>query len=317
MTGSAAWLHYRRVEESRIGQGWRISRCRVAVSTLLTLILVALAHPAHAQASESVAAGFGDGFRSFLDRFFWGRNVASVGFFYAKTLDSSEPLVTSTDSFGMGSFTSPGTSSSVSDAVTAAFTFRHFFTENFAATLALGVPPKFSVDSKGQIAPTVPGLGRLDLVDLGVPQNNPSITAREWAPAFLIHYFFGSRSSRIRPFLGIGVTYNFFTDVKLNSNLENALAGLGPLLQLGLGIPPTGPAKVSVDLSSSWQVVGNAGVQWEFIKNFVMTGSVSFVPLATTATITLRDSAGTKLSTSKADIKLNPLVFEFALGYMF
>jgi outer membrane protein len=279
--------------------------------------LVLLAPPAVAQTTESPGSGFGDSVATFLDRYFWSKNVASVGFFYAITLDSSEPLSTTTTSLGLGTFTSPGTSSSVSDAVTPSFTFRHFFTENFAATFAAAVPPKFTVDSKGMIAPTVPGLGTLTLVDLGLPQNNPSITAREWAPAFLIHYFFGSESSRIRPFIGIGVTYNFFTDVKLNDNLENSLSDLGPLLQFGMGQQPTGKAKVDVDLSSSWQVVGNAGVQWEFIKNFVATGSVSFVPLSTTATITLRDDAGHKLSVNKADIKLNPLVFEFALGYKF
>lgn len=281
----------------------------------LLATLTALAAPAHAQSDDS--ASFGETVKGLLDKYFWGRNVASVGFLYAITLDSSEPLTTKTSSFELGSFTSPGTSSSVSDAVTPSFTFRHFFTENFATTFVGAVPPKFNVDSKGVIAPFVPGLGTLSLVDLGLPENQPSITAREWAPAFLIHWFFGSESSRIRPFLGIGVTYNFFTDVKLNNNIENSLANLGPLLQAGMGLPPTGKAKVSVDLSSSWQVVGNAGIQWEFIKNFVMTGSVSYVPLSTTATITLKDNAGNKLSTSKADIKLNPLVFEFALGYKF
>ena len=312
-----AWRHRRSIP----GVGLRPigpRRRALAVAALAFLAaFTAFVPGADAQSTESTPDAATGAPGSFLDRYFWGKNVFSVGFFYIDTLDSAEPLTTTTASFGLGTFTSPDTSSSVSNAVTPSFTFRHFFTDHVAATFAFGVPPKFTVHGSGTVIAPLPGITPLKLVDLGASENNPVITAREWGPALLLHYFFNEESSRFRPFVGIGVSYNFFSDVKLNGNVEQTLRNLGPLLQLGLGNASTSPADVSVDLTSSWQVVGNAGVQYEFVKNWIATGSIAFVPLKTTAVITLKDNQGNKLAVNKADIKINPLVFELAIGYKF
>src|SRR5437870_3510246 len=239
----------------------RLSHAAVAALAVMSL----LAPLAWAQSADATDAAAGTSVRALLDRYFWGKNTASVGLFYIHTADSAEPLETTTTALGLGTYKSPGTSSTVSDEVTPALTFKHFFTEHVAVAFAFGVPPTFDIRGRGIVIAPVAGIAPLQLVDLGAPDNNPLLSVRQWSPALELQYFFNPETSRVRPFVGVGLTYTFFTDIQLNRTFENRLRDLGPLLQLGMGKLPTGPATVQADLSSSWQPVLTAGMQYEFI----------------------------------------------------
>ncbi|MBI4587265.1 MAG: OmpW family protein [Candidatus Rokubacteria bacterium] len=300
----------------------RIPRAaRSPVGTLCLLACVALtagllpwsAFGQSADASAPAAETPG----GFLERYVLGRNVLGIGWAHIHTVDSSKPVRTSTSSLHLGTYQSPGTETMVSDSDTLVLTFTHFFTDNIAATFAFGLPPKFKLTGRGNVIAPVPVVGPLTLVDLGAPENNPLATVREWSPTLLLLYYFGDNDTKFRPFLGAGVNYTFFTDVKLKRNFEKQLRDLGPLLELGMGKPPTGPAKVGVDVESSWQPVVTAGIQYEFAKNWFSIGSVSFLPLKSTATITLKNQASETLAVNKVDIEFNPVVFRLALGYRF
>src|SRR3546814_11228665 len=58
---------------------------------------------------------------------------------------------------------------------------------------------------------------------LGTRDGNPLFSARQWSPALLAQYYFGQPDAHWRPVLGMGVTYTFFTDVKLDRDFENDL----------------------------------------------------------------------------------------------
>ncbi len=222
----------------------------------------ALAAPlAHAQATtETANAGeSGGGFSSFMDDYVWGRNIMAVGWFHIHPLDSATPLTTSTSSLGLGTWQSPGTDVRVSNADTLSLTFTHFFDDNWAGTFVGGVPPKFNLYGSGNVIAPIPVIGPLTLINLGLPQNNPVATVREWSPAIQVEYHFGTAQSKVRPFVGVGVSYNFFTNLRLNSNFVNALQNLGQTLQLGMGQIPTGPGKVSAETSNSWTPHGHGG----------------------------------------------------------
>ncbi|AYB52468.2 OmpW/AlkL family protein [Ralstonia solanacearum] len=280
----------------------------------------ALAAPlAHAQATtETANAGeSGGGFSSFMDDYVWGRNIMAVGWFHIHPLDSATPLTTSTSSLGLGTWQSPGTDVRVSNADTLSLTFTHFFDDNWAGTFVGGVPPKFNLYGSGNVIAPIPVIGPLTLINLGLPQNNPVATVREWSPAIQAEYHFGTAQSKVRPFVGVGVSYNFFTNLRLNSNFVNALQNLGQTLQLGMGQIPTGPGKVSAETSNSWTPTATVGVSYEFAKNWIATGTVSYLPLKTTSTITIRSQQGQVLATNKTDIKIDPIVFGLNLGYRF
>lgn len=252
-----------------------------------------------------------------MDDYVWGRNVMALGWFYIRPMDSATPLTTTTSALGLGTYQSPGTDVRVSNANTLSLTFTHFFNDNIAGTFVGGVPPKFDLYGSGNVIAPVPVIGPLTLINLGLPQNNPVATVREWSPAIVAQYYFGTKESKFRPFVGAGVSYNFFTNLKLNPNFVNALQNLGQVLQLGMGQVPSGTAKVTAETSSSWTPVGNVGVSYEFAKNWTAIGTVSYLPLKTTSTITIRSAQGQVLAVNKTDIKVDPLVFGLAIGYKF
>jgi len=270
-----------------------------------------------ASASTGASNSSGGGFGQFMDDYVWGRNVMALGWFYIRPMDSATPLTTTTSALGLGTYQSPGTDVRVSNANTLSLTFTHFFNDNIAGTFVGGVPPKFDLYGSGNVIAPVPVIGPLTLINLGLPQNNPVATVREWSPAIVAQYYFGTKESKFRPFVGAGVSYNFFTNLKLNPNFVNALQNLGQVLQLGMGQVPSGTAKVTAETSSSWTPVGNVGVSYEFAKNWTAIGTVSYLPLKTTSTITIRSAQGQVLAVNKTDIKVDPLVFGLAIGYKF
>jgi len=288
-----------------------------AAASTLAAPLAHAQSTAEANVSASASTGSGGGFSGFMDDYVWGRNVMAVGWFYIRPHDSASPLTTTTSALGLGTYQSPGTDVKVSNANTLSVTFTHFFNDNIASTFVGGVPPKFNLYGSGNVIAPVPVLGSLTLINLGLPQNQPVATVREWSPTIVAQYYFGTKDSKVRPFVGGGVSYNFFTNLKLNPNFVNAMQNLGQVLQLGMGQVPTGPAKVTAETSSSWTPVANVGISYEFAKNWSAIGTVSYLPLKTTSTITIRSQSGQVLATNKTDIKVDPYVFGLAVGYKF
>ncbi|OSP93256.1 hypothetical protein BOC41_22780 [Burkholderia pseudomallei] len=196
---------------------------------------IAMAAPlAHAQSNEDQIS---DG--SFYDRYIRGRNVLSVGVLHIHPTDSSTPLSTSTSALGLGTYESPGTSAKTGSSTTLSFTQTYFVNDNWAVTAVGGIPPTTKIYGRGKVIAPVPGLGNLTLIDLGQPQNNPVATARAWNPALIGQYYFGTAQSKLRPFVGAGISYNFFTQLRLNPNFVTAMQNLGQVLQLGMGQIPT------------------------------------------------------------------------------
>ena len=275
---------------------------------------IAMAAPvAHAQSNEAQTASDG----SFFDRYIRGRNVLSVGVLHIQPTDSSTPLSTSTSALGLGTYESPGTSAKTGSSTTLSLTQTYFVNDNWAVTAVGGIPPTTNIYGRGKVVAPVPGLGNLTLIDLGLPKNNPVASARAWNPAIIGQYYFGTAQSRLRPFIGAGVSYNFFTQLRLNSNFVSAMQNLGQVLQLGMGQIPTGPAKVSAATSSSWAPVANIGMSYEFAQNWTLVGTVAYLPLKTTSTITLRSQEGQVLAVNKTQINVKPVVFSLNVGYRF
>lgn len=251
-----------------------------------------------------------------------GDNVVNLGWFHIAPQDSSKPMTTSVTQEGLtpalvpSSFTSPGSGAKVSNADTLGLVITHFVTDNIALQTVAGIPAKFKLTGQGVIAP--PGLaGALTSIDLGASANNPIVqSVRQWSPALVLQYYFGQANSAWRPFLGIGVSYTFFTNVSLNPNFEAALNNnFGSVLSVTSG--HTGATTVEAKSSASWQPVFNAGFSYAFDKHWVASASVSYVPLKTTANIKIKAADGTVLSSSDAEIKLNPIVTFVSLGYKF
>ncbi len=252
-----------------------------------------------------------------------GDNVVALGWFHISTSGHSSPFTTSVidapinGPLGLpSSFSAPGSSISTSNADTLGLTVSHFFTDHIALTTVAGVPPKFKLHGHGDLIPPGPA-GALGRQPLGDPSLNPIITgARQWSPAVMAQYHFLEPTARVRPFVGIGVSYNFFTNIDLNPAFAASVNNnLGATLAAGAGKP--GPTSVEAKASSSWAPVFNLGGSFAITDQWGLTASVTYIPLKTTSSMIVKAADGTVLSTSKADISPSPIIVFVAATYKF
>jgi outer membrane protein len=162
----------------------------------------------------------------------------------------------------------PGADAEVGDATTALFTYEYAVSPNFGVELVLGVPPKITAKAKGSVA----FLGEV-------------LTARNVAPAVLVNYHFGQPGQGLRPYVGVGVNYTKFTDVKT-------------------------PYGWDVKLSDSAGLLVHGGVDWAINKNWGMFASIARVDvksnLVATGAVVLRTT-----------IDFRPWTYEAGFSYRF
>ncbi|AOJ36657.1 MULTISPECIES: OmpW family outer membrane protein [Burkholderia] len=252
-----------------------------------------------------------------------GSNVVTLGWFHIMPQQSSTPMTTNVAPTPINtplrlppSFTSPGTGLHTSGADTVGLTISHFLTDHIAVTSVAGVPPVFKVSGQGTIRPPGPA-GALGTQNIGLGSVNPIVkSVRQWSPAAILQYYFGAANAKFRPFLGLGVSYNWFSDLQLNTNfIKQTQDNLGAILAAGAGKP--GTTSVEAKASSSWQPVFNAGLQYNMTEHFGLIASVTYIPLKTTSTVTIKAADGTVLSESKSDLKADPIISYVGMTYKF
>lgn len=252
-----------------------------------------------------------------------GDNVVSLGWFHIMPQQSSQPLTThvaptpiNTPLRLPSSFTSSGTGLASNNADTLGLVFSHYLTDHIAITSVAGVPPTFKIYGRGTIKPPGPA-GALGSQDIGQAGVNPIVkSVRQWSPALLFQYYFASSTSKFRPFIGVGVSYNFFTNLELNPNfVQSTQQNLGAILAAGAGKP--GQTRVEAKASSSWAPVFNAGAMYNINEHWGVTASVTYIPLKTTSSVIIKAADGTQLAVTQSELKADPIITYVALSYRF
>ncbi|MFX1764567.1 OmpW family protein [Paraburkholderia sp. A1RI-2L] len=252
-----------------------------------------------------------------------GDNVAVLGWFHVAPQQSSTPLTTTVAPSPINtplrlpnSSTSPGTGLSTSSANTVGFVFSHFLTDHIAVSTVAGVPPTFKLYGHGTVKPPGPA-GALGSQNLSDPATNPIVkSVRQWSPALLFQYYFRDADAKFRPFMGIGVSYNWFSDIQLNPNFVKATQDdLGSVLAAGAGKP--GTTQVTAKASSSWQPVFNVGAEYNITSHLGLVASLTYIPLKTTSSVIVKAADGTELAVSRGELKADPLISYLAVSYKF
>jgi outer membrane protein len=211
----------------------------------------------------------------------------TTGWFRFMPMDSSDPL--KLDSMGGSpvNMAIPNTGTGISSADTLGISGGYFITDHVATELELGIPPKFNLSGEGQFTP----YGTLG-------------SARLWAPALLLKYYFNKPEAKFRPYVGVGATYAWFSSARItNASFEQGTLG--------------GPTSVSTD--RSWAPVFNVGFNYAFTRHWFAGFSVSYIPINVTATLntTVPSQVGPLTRVSEAKIHLDPFVTYLKIGYMF
>jgi len=252
-----------------------------------------------------------------------GDNVVTLGWFHVMPQDSSTPMTTyvtpqpiDTPLRLPSAFTSAGTGLSTTNADTLGLVISHFLTDHIALTTVAGVPPTFKLKGRGAIVPPGPA-GALGTENLDDPANEPIVkSVRQWSPAMMIQYYFNAPTAKFRPFVGLGVSYNFFTNIELNPNFVTSTQNnLGSVLAAGAARP--GVTSVSAKASPSWAPVFNVGASYDFTQHWGVSASLTYIPLKTMSTVYVRAADGTLLGTTKAQLTADPLITYVAVSYKF
>lgn len=226
-----------------------------------------------------------------------GDTIVATGWFHIVPQDSSQGI-TVTGGTGAGTYSSAA-HSSVSNGNTLGLAVTHFFTDNIGVTLDAGIPPEFTLYGRGSLA---------SFGEIG--------NAKQWSPALVPKYFFGTPQDKFRPFLGAGVSYITYTNIHLSSGFQQ-YAGGGSINSALTG----GTATAS--LSSSVAPVISAGAFYNITDRLSLGFSVSYLKFKTDATITgYTTSVAQRLGVSstinyKTTITINPVVSFVSLGYKF
>lgn len=163
----------------------------------------------------------------------------------------------------------PGADAETGNATTLLLTYERLFTPNVGLELVIGVPPKIKAKATG----TVAFLG------------DDVLSARNVAPTLILNYHFGSDGDRFRPYLGAGINYTKFTDVK---------SKLAP----------------DVKMSDSTGLVVQAGLDYAFDKTWGLFASVARVDTKSKLV-----ASGTTVLTTEIDFR--PVTYSFGLSYRF
>ena len=211
-----------------------------------------------------------------------GDNVVSLGWFHIAPADNSTPIDITQPALG----SQAGTGAKVANADTLGFSISHFYSDNCAFSLDLGLPPTYKLSGAGTLA----GVGQIG-------------TAKQWAPTVVGKYYFFAADAAFRPFVGLGVSHISYSNIDLNQGAFDAI------------FAPFHPTSTSAKLSSSWSPVFNVGGTYAIDKKWSLGLSVSYVGLKTTADLTTQSAIGPVQSTTS--LKLDPIVTYATVNYRF
>lgn len=139
---------------------------------------------------------------------------------------------------------------------------------NIGLELVLGVPPKIKAQATGSVA----FLGEV-------------MTSRNVAPTLLLNYHFGQAGDRWRPYVGAGINYTRFTQIR-------------------------NPFGWKVSLSDSVGPVAQAGIDYALSPRWGLFASVAVLKVET-------DLVASGASVLQTTIDFRPVVYSAGLAYRF
>ncbi|SDI54704.1 outer membrane protein [Ferrimonas sediminum] len=108
-------------------------------------------------------------------------------------------------------------------------------------------------------------------------------------PTVMAQYYFGS--DKLRPYIGAGINYTYFWDEEFTNDLGGDLTDL--------------------DLSSSWGLAAQVGIDYEINNNWLVNASVWYIDIQTDVKFKL-EGAPVKIKTD-----IDPWVYMVSVGYKF
>ena len=239
-----------------------------------------------------------------------------------------------------------GTGLEADDVDTLGLTFNYYINDNVSLQLIGGIPPKVDIKGKGKIQAPMQGLGNnilapdvplkslIDITDFG---NKPKIASvRAWTPALEAQYQFGKTGvNKFRPYVGAGLMFAHFNDIKLNDRTRFDLERAGHMIQYitvddnaGAALDLAGnPMKqgessanpyVKVKADDAIAPIVTLGATYDMTENWYGVASVSYAKLNNKVHVDVIDkNTGKRLINASTKVDIDPLITYVGVGYRF
>ena len=241
---------------------------------------------------------------------------------------------------GLSSWDNPGTGLEADDVTTVGIMSSYHFTDNLSVEVKGGIPPKVNIKGVGKIyapfsatAKPLGGIaGNLDLKNniliTDLEQSSKAAEARAWTPAFELQYRFGETGiNKFRPYVGVGLMYAYFNELKMDPGIEKDLQAAGHMIQniinqnAGASLDKkdsNGKMKVNLKATDALAPIATVGFTYDFNDTWYAVASISYAHLQNETEITVvNENTGVELINSKADIEINPILGYAGIGIRF
>lgn len=111
-------------------------------------------------------------------------------------------------------------------------------------------------------------------------------------PTLVAQYYFGDASSKLRPYVGVGVNFTNFYDNEFTQEAKD----------LGLS---------ELSLSNSWGAAAQVGIDYQMNDSWLINASVWYAQISTDVKFNLGDAA------QNVETDIDPWVYMVSVGYTF
>ncbi|MBB3258678.1 outer membrane protein [Paraburkholderia bannensis] len=179
-----------------------------------------------------------------------------------------------------------GTGAHASSTNTLGITTEYYVTDHIGIATLFGLPLTVNLDGEGT-------LGKYGTLG----------TTRPMPPAVELRYHLFGAQEKFRPYVGLGVNYTWFTQVRATSR-QFITDSVGP------------GGSIRATLSASWNPVFEVGANYTFAKHWSVGASVGYMPLQTHMTIYGQTANGTQI-VSKSTLRIEPINVFVNVAYTF
>jgi outer membrane protein len=187
--------------------------------------------------------------------------VAKVGGIYYQTHSKTSGIQ------GIG--VPAGADAETGNAATLIFVLERTLTPNLGVELVLGIPPRIKAKATGSVA------------FLG----DDVLSAKNVAPTVLMNYYFGEPSATWRPYIGAGINYTHFTEIR---------SSLAP----------------QVEMSDSWGPAVQGGMTYALNSRSGLFASIAYLKVKS-------DLVATGATVLTTTIDFRPITYSFGGWYRF
>lgn len=275
-----------------------------------------------------------------------GETTTTAQNFGLQRTDMMVPAVASGEAklYGIDQWRESGSGLEAEKVDTLGLTLSYYATDHVSLQLVGGIPPKVDIKGKGKIVAKMTGIANTsDTARLAIGDNAPLkqdilitdlakpqviSTARAWTPALIMQYQFGRTGvNKFRPYIGAGVMYAYFNDIKLNSGTREDLVKAGHMVQNILdhqagasldGKLSSAKPHVKVDADDALAPLVNLGFTYDLNDSWYAVASVSYAKLNNQVKIKVVNSSNNQeLIRSSTKIDIDPIITYLGVGYRF